>query len=292
MAGIVVNMEARLETLLSRVRADHVSGASETARHVAEGLAEHLNLPGVEVESLRDFAHRAYRARRSMAPLFVLLNGLLTDLREGEGDVRIARRHVLDFIAREAEADPLISTSLSDIVEEGPVLTISNSSAVAKALAALHRRVPDLRVVVMESRPGGEGRHMARRLSKAGVECEIIADSMVFERANDCACAVCGADCVVPGHLVNKVGTYSLALASGKAGIPLHSLAASTKIVGVDISDPIARRRRRNGFSVRSQVFERVPLRSITDLVTEAGVFMPNEIKFPKGPYPLLDDPR
>lgn len=281
-------MVARLETLLSRIRADHVSGAAATARYVAISLRDYLDGPRVDIRSVHEFSRRAFQARRSMAPLFVLLNQVVTDLSETPPpDISVAIKHVNEFIAREDGADATISKAFATIVTPSKVITISNSSNVARAMIAVRRSLS--KVVVMESRPGGEGMKMAEKLAHSGIECEVIADSMVFEVAKECGCAVCGADCVIPGYLVNKVGTSSLALAAAKAGIPLHALAASTKIVGVDISDPIIKRRTRDGIVRHTQVFERTPLEDVTDLVTESGVLRPNELRFPTGPYPLLD---
>ncbi|MGD1060319.1 MAG: hypothetical protein ABR879_02550 [Methanomassiliicoccales archaeon] len=281
-------MDARLETLLYRIRVDRVSGAAETARYVAIGLRDYLDGTRVEICSVREFSRGGFRVRRSMAPLFVLLNQVVTDLPETpQPDISVAIKHVNEFIAREDGADAKINKAFATIVTHGKVITISNSSTVARALIAVRRSLP--KVVVMESRPGGEGTKMAKKLAHSGIECEVVADSMVFEVAKECGCAVCGADCVIPGYLVNKVGTSSLALAAAKAGIPLHALAASTKIVGVDISDPITRRRRRDGIVRHTQVFERTPLEGVTDLVTELGVLKPNELRFSTGPHPLLD---
>jgi translation initiation factor eIF-2B subunit delta len=277
-------MQARLDALLSRVRTDRVSGAAEVAEYVAEGLADYVGHPDADASSVREFAFAAYRARRSMATLFVLLNGVLDEL----PDLAAVRRRAVDFMKEQRDADGLISEAFSSLEVPRDVLTISNSSTVAAALLAASKKRPRLRAVVMESRPGGEGKRMAERLSEAGIECEIIADSMVFEAARSCGCAVCGADCIVPGYLVNKVGTAALAHASIAAGIPLHSLASSEKIVGVDISDPVVRTKRQDGRTVRTQVFERVPLELVTDLVTDKGVLRPEDLEFPAGPYPLL----
>jgi translation initiation factor 2B subunit (eIF-2B alpha/beta/delta family) len=285
----VIRVEARLGKLLDRVRNDHVSGASQTARYVAEGLVEYLDGPWADPGEVARFAVRAFRARRSMAPLFVLLNQVLTDLdgRGREGIVE-ARGHVVEFLQRERMADSMISRSFAALRTTGDVLTISNSSTVASVLIDTVDRGSDRTVVVMESRPGSEGRVLARRLSESGIGCQLVADTMVCEAAERCGCAVCGVDCLVPGYVVNKVGTMALALACREAEVPLHALTSTAKFVGTDISDLMKSRGMAGGCVARRQVFERAPLRLFTDIVTEKGSLRPEAIAFPRGPYPLL----
>ncbi|HJR51853.1 MAG TPA: S-methyl-5-thioribose-1-phosphate isomerase [Gemmatimonadales bacterium] len=125
---------------------------------------------------------------------------------------------------------------------DATVATICNAGALAtggigSALAPiyhLHRVGRGPRVIVPETRPLLQGSRLtAWELSRAGVECTVIADGAIASRLRrgDIACALVGADRIAAnGDVANKVGTYALALAAKAHGVPLYVLAPSSTI--------------------------------------------------------------
>src|SRR5688572_12357832 len=125
---------------------------------------------------------------------------------------------------------------------DATVATICNAGALAtggigSALAPiyhLHRVGRAPRVIVPETRPLLQGSRLtAWELSRAGVECTVIADGAIASRLRrgDIACALVGADRIAAnGDVANKVGTYALALAAKAHGVPLYVLAPSSTI--------------------------------------------------------------
>lgn len=147
-----------------------------------------------------------------------------------------------------------VRTARQHFPSRAVVLTLSYSSTV---LAALSRR--DLRVVVAESLPGGEGRTTARRLSREGVRASIVQDTMIAVAAERAHCGAVGADAVTPDAVINKVGTRLLALACREAGIPCYVLADSSKFVSSDWPQPDLARHR---------LFEATPLPLFTAVLS------------------------
>jgi methylthioribose-1-phosphate isomerase len=125
---------------------------------------------------------------------------------------------------------------------DATVATICNAGVLAtggvgSALAPiyhLHRLGRAPRVIVPETRPLLQGSRLtAWELSRAGVECTVIADGAIASRLRrgDVGCALVGADRIAAnGDVANKLGTYALALAARAHGVPLYVLAPSSTI--------------------------------------------------------------
>ena len=111
------------------------------------------------------------------------------------------------------------------------ILTHSRSSTVLHALQLAARAGRIRNLFVMEARPRFEGRETARAMTKMGVECTLVADATGPSLIEDIDMAVVGADAVLSdGGVVNKIGTYPLALACKEGGKPLCVLAESLKL--------------------------------------------------------------
>jgi translation initiation factor eIF-2B subunit delta len=136
------------------------------------------------------------------------------------------------------------------------VVTCSASSTVEAALERIASRVAGVRCTV--SLPGGEGRRFAKRLADAGFEAEAVPDAAVAGACQDADLALVGADAVTDDGVVNKVGTYPLALAAADAGIGCYALAPTHKLV------PAA-------LIAEDDAFETTPLRLFDAVLTERG---------------------
>ena len=185
------------------------------------------------------------------------------------------------------------------------VCTMCNAGALATggigtALApvyTLHESGRAPHVVVPETRPLLQGSRLtAWELTKAGVACTLIADGMIASRLRlgDIACVIVGADRIAAnGDVANKVGTYGLALAAGAQGIPFYVAAPSSTL---DLATPDGSRipiEQRDagevaswqgtrtapiGVKVWNPAFDVTPADLITAIITDQGIFKPNEI--------------
>jgi len=185
------------------------------------------------------------------------------------------------------------------------VATICNAGVLATggigtALAPiyhLHRLGRAPRVIVPETRPLLQGSRLtAWELSRAGVECTLVADGAVASRLRrgDVACALVGADRVAAnGDVANKVGTYALALAARAHGVPLYVLAPSSTIdpaVPDGAAIPIELREAEEvtgwrgvraaaeGVSAWNPAFDVTPAELVSAIVTDRGVVPPGQL--------------
>jgi methylthioribose-1-phosphate isomerase len=214
----------------------------------------------------------------------------------------VARRHAEDDLAACLEMGrhgaPLLPSS-------GTVLTHCNAGALATAgygtaLGVIRRAIADgkqLRVLADETRPVLQGARLtAWELGRDGIDVTVIADNMAgaLMARGEIAAAIVGADRIARnGDVANKIGTYTVAVLCHYHRIPFYVAAPWTTIdraiaTGADI--PIEDRHgdevRMHGLSlmtpagmaVRNPAFDVTPAALVTAIITERGVFRPEEI--------------
>lgn len=272
---------------------DRVSGASQLARQALESLAEYAgSCAGNDITDARArllaFAEELQYARPSMAPLYNLVQRWSDQVERLRGDDLDAFRRA----AAEA-AEALCDASITAVVdaaghaatlldEHSVVITHSLSSTVLEVFKQIHaRQRHPLRAIVSESRPGMEGRDQARALAGIGTAVTYITDAELGLFSGKATLALVGADTVLAdGSVVNKVGTYLLAMAARDHGIPFYVCCESFKHVpfhaaGFELDEmppgELDAPRHAN-ITPRNVFFDITPARLVTGWVTETGI--------------------
>ena len=296
--------EAILREALVRIRADREHGASWLAREAARALARAAMAAesaghgtgrrgglGLEGESWRQLARELAHARPSMAAVAVTVAGIMA-AGGSAPDERTALAAIRDEAERraaawDAAAEAIAAQGRALLV--GTVLTHSRSGTVEEVMRRLAADPVGqvAGVIVTESRPGGEGVATARALAAAGLAVTLVAEAAVGLMAAEASCVALGADSLrADGSLVNKVGTYPLALAARAAGIPVYVVSETVKVApdgwpleleegetGGLLAAPIP------GVRVRAALFERTPAGLLSSIITEEGVLRPDELR-------------
>lgn len=255
---------------LGRAAADRASGAQAIADRVLRALDRELR--GWRRLGPGDRARRARAIARGLAtaqPAMGLLvrwsaewGSMARDRGARDLDERLrgwARRW-----RRRIDREPrLVGRTVRRRFPPGSLLmTISRGETVRRALAGLPADVRPARVLVLESRPGGEGRWLARDLRADGIRAVTIADATASRHLGEIDLVVIGADAVeANGSVVHKVGTRALARAAGRRGVPLVVIAGASKWLppGVRLRD-VGKR------------FDRTPPRWIAEYWSDRGV--------------------
>lgn len=288
-----------LDALVAPLRADTVSGASEVARSASEVMRRAaVRIPAATLEGLQwglgEVAMKVLDAQPSMAPLVRLVQGVLAAA--GEADTVEHARHAAVDAAEafrgglETRKTAVAERAAEVLPATGTIATISASSTVRTALVGTSSAAAGpkaRRVLCFESRPMNEGRDVAEALADAGVDVELAVDAAAFSLAPCCEAVVFGADSIGDQGVVNKVGSAALAHAAHAAGVPVYVLCDSTKILPVGFPQVIEDDRPGEevweeppeGVTVWNRYFEAVPLGLITAVVTDEGVFGPDEVE-------------
>lgn len=169
---------------------------------------------------------------------------------------------------------------------EAWVATLSMSGMVLGALRELRRRGLRPRALVAESRPKLEGRTMAAALAADGVPVWLVADAALPMLVQQAAAVWLGADAVTEVGVLNKVGSYTAALAAREHGVPVHAIATRRKLLpaatpALAIAEmPPAELwdAPPEGVRPRNVYFEMLPLGLLRGVVVEGEVLGPTEL--------------
>ncbi len=268
---------AEVRSILEEMRSERIRGASWLAMKGAEAyitLAELLD--GEELEkALRDMKTEVPAVNRTMASLYNL-SRFIPVTRNPE----VVKAKAEEFIRLAEEAKREIGNIGSELIDENEVvITHSFSSAVLEIFKAASRKGKRFKVILTESAPDYEGIALAGELEKLEVPFEVITDAQLGLFAEKATLALVGADNVTrDGAVVNKVGTYLLALACYDNGVPFYAAAESFKLHPELTSEEVEIVERpyvKQGYRVRNLLFDITPWRHIRGIITELGVLVP-----------------
>ncbi len=279
---------------------------------VAAALALALAAQKLETESL-DEALRLMEAaaselkatRPTAVNLFWAIERVMAVARSAT-DVEELRRNVTNEALRiwreDIECNRRIGEHGERLLEDGDtVITVCNAGSLATvyygtATAPIYvakERGKQVNVIVMETRPYLQGARLtAFELKMAGVPVRVITDNQIgiIAMREGVDIAIVGADRVTrDGYVVNKIGTYPLALVAKEHGFPLY-VAAPTSTIDLksSIDDVVIERRpsdevllifgRRiapEGVDAIYYAFDITPPKLVAGVITEKGIAYP-----------------
>jgi len=209
-------------------------------------------------------------------------------------------REATAMLEQDIAANRALGAAGAEVVpQEATILTHCNAGALATAgygtaLGVVRAAVEagkKVSVVADETRPFLQGARLtAWELQKDGIPVTLIADVAAASllRAGDIDLVVVGADRIAAnGDVVNKIGTYPVAVLAREHGVPFY-VAAPTSTVDLDLSEgsliPIEERGAEEvltcfgspiapeGVSVRNPAFDMTPHALVAGIATEQGL--------------------
>ena len=234
-----INNDQFKERRIRAAKEDVRKGGSELSRSALEDLKEYSNTcdadsPADLKSELLDLAMQMQLARPSMAVLWNVMQRWIEQLENMPQDTMDAAR---EYGIEQAEmlqkmslqAGKAIVQAMSPQIPPGSViLTHSYSTTVLAILETM--QTADCRVIITEARPGIEGRRLARALSEMKIETTYITEAQLGCFIDQADVVLLGADSVLDdGSVVNKAGTYLVALAARDHAVPVFFVAESFK---------------------------------------------------------------
>ncbi len=254
------------------VREERVRGSSWALSTLARGILEDLESGyGVDCSRAPRAIVEAFPGSGALENLSLMVSKLCGD----PGALEETLRSLLDLVDRAAVE--LAERAAQVLAGERLVVTISYSRAVSEALVAASPG----RVVVLESRPGGEGVFAARHLRERGLNVELAPDSAAGSVLAGGATAVIGADAAgLDGCIYNKLGSLSLAAAARALGSQVVAVFETYKVVGRELcsggpAGPLRLYRVEGWGDVPYRLLDVVPPSLISLVVTERAVGRP-----------------
>lgn len=272
------------ERLLHEIQSDPRSGALTLTRRAGEALralAEELqNEPEARARlEIERFALRLGEAQPAMASIHNLAERARSAVRQRGPEALLDA--VDTYLCALTESTPKIAERASDLVFSAQkIITISLSTTVLEILLNAKRQGVPCDVICLESRPLREGVGMARALGEREIPATICADALGPSLVRECDLVLVGGDALAPQGLVNKIGTYPLALAAREADVPFVAALSELKFLSefdpgrIPEMDPeeLLPSPLRN-VRVLNRYFDLTPLELISRVVTEEGIY-------------------
>jgi len=297
-----MNISPEITGLIEEIRNDKIHGASRLARQAAKVLkvaAEHSQADTAEQFLLeqKEIGQRLMSVRPAMAPVFNIVSGLLSIIagKSTEMDLDSIKRLTIsksdEVVTHSLQAIAQIAEYGSGLIADGDrIMTHSYSSTVVAALKTAFTKHRNIEVITTRSGPGRTGERIAQELGLYGIPVTFIDDAGMGLYISTANKVMVGADRVcADGKVVNGVGTYQLALAAERAGIPFYVLCETLKFdpklrgdeVDLEEKDPsevVEPGRLPPEVKVKNPYFDITPLELITGVVTENGLLTPQEV--------------
>lgn len=262
--------EVVLVRALRQVAQDRGTGAQGLADRALRAIARVSDLwSSLTLRELRDHVRRVARLLETTQPAMGIFRRWAIDWRRFGHDKTLSllrghlRRWMHDWRAQlDREIPGLLGVVRRELPPRCRVLTLSRSASVYRSFVGLPRSRRPREVIVLESRPGGEGRLLARDLRKRGVAARLVPDAEGPDWVGAVDRVIIGADSIyADGSVVHKVGTRPLALAAHRHGTPVLVLSGISKSVP-----------RRSAPDRLPPLFDLTPARAISEYWTDRGV--------------------
>lgn len=296
--------EKELEKLIKDIKDLKIQGNTNIAKSAAKGILDYVtDVKGVSfrdlVDKIKYYCIKLANARPNEPLTYNAMTFILKDIEDCETQQQVRIKvieSIQSFFSYIDESFEKIRNNAAEHLKGYKIfMTICHSSLVRDSLIKLHDQDPEIEVISAETRPLFQGRITAEKLNEKGVKVTQIVDSAVSsfildKRYKNPQVVVVGSDGItLKGDLINKVGTYNMAIAAKKAGIPFYVITQSMKVdlrsgknhdfeIELRSPDEIWNDRPK-GVEIINPAFDLVPAEYITGgFITEKGVLQPVNI--------------
>ena len=269
-------MPESLEILVKRIKSLKIQGAKQIA---VESL-KFLRTIGKKKGFGKEF-DRSMEKLENARPTAVVLHNCLKIIKKDNDDKTINR------LLRQ------LNQSTKEIAKRGSRL-IKNKSVImthchsGEALAVIKQAWKEgkkIKVYATETEPKEQGIMTAKELAKLKIPVILIVDSAIEFFIKDVSMVIVGSDAIRREGVVNKIGTYPLAVVAKEHKKPFYvvgntlKLDKRKKLIIEERSPHEIYDERMKTLKIRNPAFDITPWKYINRVVTEKGVMTPGNIK-------------
>lgn len=281
-------MDKNLTKVIKDIQDLKIQGATNIARSAILALAEWSKHPWRHSQ-LKNYADKLAFARPTEPLTQNCLRWLISQAKQKEGKPLTSQAEKINLFLTQAK-DKLIKTGTALIKNRTNILTHCHSSSVVSILVNAKKQGKKFQVFLTETRPRYQGHLTAQELIKQDIKTTLVTDSeapfiISHEDKIKIDLVIVGADAIdIDGSAVNKVGSYSLSLASFFAKVPFYVAAVLLKFSPAPIvieerkADEVWQDRPKK-LKIINPAFDKIPSKFITAFITELGLIKPQQIK-------------
>ncbi len=298
-ASAIKEMKMRGAPLLGAAAA---YGLALTAHHSKAAKKADL------IEELEKSAEILRRTRPTAVNLFWAVDRVVKRARKGIGDVKAVAKVVVEEAERianeDVEANRKIGEHGSKLIQKGDVvLTHCNAGSLATVdygtalgvVRAAWNQGKKVRVIATETRPKLQGSRLTTyELQREGIPVTLITDNMVGYVMSKGLVdkVVVGADRIVRDAVVNKIGTYIIAVLAHEHGVPFYVAAPTStfdlssyasKVVieerdSEEVTHFMSQRVAPKGVDALNPAFDLTSMKYVTAVICETGILSTTEL--------------
>ncbi len=283
---------------IDAIKNDTTHGA--TALTIETGNVITLFLNESQIQTIDEFSkeftnilHLLVKSQNSMASIFNFANQILLKLQKNnyrslEEMKKEIADYCNDFLLALSTTQQSINTFVNDLIENNSIIfTFSNSNTVLDSLIHVHKQGKHINVHCSECRPKNEGLLFTKKLSEHGITTVLSTDAALFSKIKEADMVLTGADSISNQCVINKIGTYALAMLSRCEGVPCYVLCAEEKIIPSDYHLPNESLRDPHEIiplipkktSIINYYFESIPLDFFNGIITQTAIFKPKQLR-------------
>jgi len=306
----------RCEEVASAIEEMKVRGAPLIGVAAAYGLALaafHSKAQKREelMKEIEESAEVLRKSRPTAVNLFWAVDRIVKRAEEISGNATAVAKAVVDEAQKMADEDVEVNRKMGEhgakLIDDGDVvLTHCNAGSLATVdygtalgvIRAAWETGKKIRVIATETRPKLQGARLtAYELQRNGVPVTLITDSMIgYVMSRQLVDKVIvGADRIVQDAVINKIGTYTVAVLAHEHDIPFYVAAPRSTFDLDQTSEDVVIEERNSeevthlgcqriaphGIDVLNPAFDITPMRYVAAIICETGVFSPNELEKP-----------
>jgi len=299
-ASAIKNMKLRGAPLIGVAAA---YGLALTAYHSKAEKKKDL------IREIEESAKILRKTRPTAVNLFWAIDRILEKARKASDDAKDVAKVIIDEVQRMADEDVETNRKIgehgSKLIDDGDVvLTHCNAGSLATVdygtalgvIRAAWERGKKVSVIATETRPKLQGAKLtAYELKRDGIPVTLITDSMVgYVMSRQMVDKVfVGADRIVQDAVINKIGTYAIAVLAHEHGVPFYvaapastmDLSHTSKEAIIEERNPeevtclLSRRIAPEGVKAMNPAFDVTPMKYVSAIVTETGVLSLKNLK-------------
>ena len=282
-----------IERKIERIKNDNIHGStiilSKIIDLIYQLLSDKKNYSEI---NLKNILLTCIRSHPSMALLVNFSNDLLLFLEKTDINGRENISRIQEFVDEygtilNRSQNKLQKIFLKKFISISTIATYSASGTIQECLEVLYDHNPTVQIYCAESRPKNEGMILAKELAKKGIQTYLMTDASFFSQIKHHQLVVIGSDSITRSGIINKMGSYPLALLSNKFKVPFYCVTSTYKLMPYAYYMPEEKNKNTTEIlketyrklQIRNYYFDTTPLDLFSGFITEHGLISSKKIR-------------
>lgn len=291
-----LKVSANIENEIVAIKQDHIHGSTFLLHKAIKLFYSMISKKSdISKNTIEYVLIKLIQAQPTMASLVNFSNELLYSLsdfeKQNQNNKSITESINLFLETYEQkinnENEVIKHHAFKQFYNDDTIATYSSSGTVQKTIKSLARNKQKLHVFCSESRPKNEGTQLAKKLAEEGMKVYLMTDVTLYSQLKKADAIIIGSDAITYQGVINKMGSYPLAMIAKQFNIPFYCITSSQKILPKYYklpdeppkppTDLIANTS--NQLTVINYYFDTTPFPLITGFITEKGIHKSKDIK-------------